>query len=386
MTARAVPKEPPRPLVVHVIFALGTGGMENGLVNLINHMPRDRYRHAIVCLTSATDFADRLIGDDVPVYELHKPPGNSIKVLLELLTLLRRLKPAIVHTRNTAALECQVLGLFLPRAKQVHGEHGRDVADLHGKNRKYRWLRRVLSPLIARFICVSRDLQCWLVDDVGISSKKVVQIYNGVDLTVFSGSSASPPKFPVGFTLAENALVVGTVGRLVAVKDQRTLLCAVEHIISIEPALAKRLRVIVVGDGPLRETLEQQAAGLGKSVCFIGETADVAAYLTAMDVFVLPSLGEGVSNTILEAMSCGLAVVASDVGGNPELVVDGETGCLFPVGDSEALARRLLDLFHDKALLDRLGSRGRELVVTRHSWDAMVNAYLAVYDDCLSTA
>lgn len=373
-----------KPLVVHVIYALGTGGMENGLVNLINHMPRDRYRHAIVCLTTSSSFASRINSKDVPVYELHKPPGNSPRTLFALFKLFRRLQPAVVHTRNTAALECQVLGYLMPRVARVHGEHGRDIADLHGNNKRYKWLRRLLSPCITRFICVSRDLQQWLLDDVGIAEKKVVQVYNGVDRLARAPELKPPSDLPADYLPTRGRLIVGTVGRLVEVKDQRTLLCAIQHIIDKNPALAERLRVIVVGDGPLRADLERQAAPLGGIVCFSGESNNVRSYMTAMDLFVLPSLGEGISNTILEAMSSGCAVVASDVGGNPELVIEGETGRLFPVGNREALAACLTELLDNEEVRRSFGKAGKRLVEERHSWDAMVNGYLSVYDQCLA--
>ncbi len=176
---------PGPPLVAHIIYALGTGGLENGLVNIINRSPPGRYRHAIICLTTAEAFAGRLTVPDVEVIELHKRPGHDPAIYLRLWRTLRRLRPAIVHTRNLAALETQVLGLLFPGCKRVHGEHGRDVSDLDGSNRKYQWLRRLLSPLIHRYIAVSQDLAQWLVSTVRIAPGKVAQIYNGVDHSRF---------------------------------------------------------------------------------------------------------------------------------------------------------------------------------------------------------
>lgn len=372
------------PLVVHVIYELGTGGLENGLVNLINRSPRSRYRHAIICLTRSGAFETRIEGDDVPVYALHKKPGNDPLMFLRLYRLLRRLRPAVVHTRNLAALETQVLGLLMPRVRRVHGEHGRDVSDLDGSNVRYRRLRRILAPLIHRFICVSEDLARWLRDDVGIQAGKIVQIYNGVDHEKFAHITTDHSLPPAGFLPADGALVLGTVGRLAAVKDQRRLLCAVQHILQRRPALGARLRVIVVGDGPLRGELEAQAAAMPGMVWFAGDRSDVPALLALMDVFVLPSLGEGISNTILEAMSGAHPVVASDVGGNPELVEDGATGLLFPVGDGEALADALMTLLDDPERCTAMGDAGRRRVQARHDWDRTVAAYLGVYDAVLA--
>lgn len=371
------------PLIVHVIYELGTGGLENGLVNIINRMPSERYRHAIVCLTTAGSFASRLSKPDVEIIELRKPPGNSVRILLQLYTVLRKMKPAIVHTRNLAALETQILGLLMPGTRRVHGEHGRDVSDIDGSNARYQLLRRLLSPLISRFICVSEDLAVWLRDEVRISQAKVRQIYNGVDEQMFNAADEAATLLSQSLDKDKERIVLGTVGRLVEVKDQATLICAIEHILKLRPELRERLQVMIVGAGPLREALESQAASVGDFFCFTGETDKVREHLREMDVFVLPSLGEGISNTILEAMSCARPVIASHVGGNPELVLDGVTGLLFPVRDSRSLAEALLVLIDDPAQRLRLGQAGLQLVTSRHNWNQTVKAYLRVYDEVL---
>lgn len=371
------------PLVVHVIYALEAGGLENGLVNILNRADPGRYRHAIVCLTKSGSFESRITAPGIRVYALNKKPGTDIAMFLSLWRLLRTLKPAIVHTRNMAALEAHLLWPLFPRCKRVHGEHGRDVSDLHGTNKRYIWLRRVLQPFIQRFICVSEDLAAWLRGTVQVPARKVTQIYNGVDHDRFAVYSADFSLLPPGFIGDVEPVILGMVGRLAAVKDQRRLLCAIEHILAQRPELSHRLRVIVIGDGPLRRELEDRARHLGGMVWFAGERSDVPALMPLMGVFVLPSLGEGISNTILEAMSAGLPVVASDVGGNPELVEDGVTGRLFPVGDDKALAEVLLPLIDDATQRRDMGRAGRQRVCERHDWNRTVEAYLRVYDDVL---
>lgn len=371
------------PLVVHVIYALGTGGLENGLVNIINRTPADRYRHAIVCLTEAGTFASRIIDADIPVIALNKAPGHDLMMYWRLWRVLRRLRPAIVHTRNLAALETQVLGLVMPFTRRVHGEHGRDVHDLHGDNKRYRLLRRLLSPMIGRFICVSRDLEQWLVGVVGIPRHKVRQLYNGVDHERFDRSAERPADWPADWPAG--ALIVGTVGRLAAVKDQQSVIRALVRIFSLRPDLRGVLRCIVVGEGPERQSLEEslRRAGLADCVWLAGDRDDVPALLAAFDVFVLPSLGEGISNTVLEAMAAGRPVVATRVGGNPELIRDGESGRLVPVGDSEALATVILELIDDPRERRAIGEAGCRDVRERFDWTRTVSGYLAVYDEVL---
>tara|TARA_R110002094_G_scaffold53566_5_gene64926 strand:- start:1034 stop:2242 length:1209 start_codon:yes stop_codon:yes gene_type:complete len=385
------------PLVVHIIYALGTGGLENGLVNIINRCPPERYRHAIICLTRSEAFAARITAPGIDVIELYKRPGHDLRMYWQLWRTLRKLRPAIVHTRNLAALETQVLGLLLVRCKRVHGEHGRDISDLDGSNSKYRFLRRVLQPLIHRFIAVSRDLGAWLENSVGIPSHKVVQIYNGVARDRFTADVAAIEDaedgsgrqrvagMPAEFLSSADCRVVGTVGRLAAVKDQKTLLLAVSQLLERSPQHRPALRCILVGDGPERAELERLVSRLQLNDCvwMAGDRDDIPTLLACMDIFVLPSLGEGISNTVLEAMAMGLPVVATRVGGNPELVEEGVTGMLFPVGNVSALSTALLALVENPLRCCQMGRAGLQRVERDFDWERTVAAYLQVYDELL---
>ncbi|SFF95189.1 TIGR03088 family PEP-CTERM/XrtA system glycosyltransferase [Neptunomonas qingdaonensis] len=373
-------------LVVHIIYALGTGGLENGLVNIINRMPADRYRHVIICLTHATDFASRIAAPDVSVIELNKKEGHDLGVYWRLQKLLWKLKPDIVHTRNLAALEMQVLTLILPGVKRVHGEHGRDIYDLHGQNKKYNRLRKMMSCLIHRYIAVSQDLEGWLLETVKVPKKKIRQLYNGVDLTRFhqsfgdTGKDILPPKFA-----DEDCLIIGTVGRVAAVKDQVSLINAFNVLVKKEISKSDKLRLVIVGDGPLYQTLKERVSllGLESKVWLSGDRKDIPDLLRTMNIFVLPSLGEGISNTVLEAMATGLPIVATRVGGNPELVDDNRTGCLVPVGDVDELAKVLQGLIDAPEELSAMGTAGLEKVNNQFDWDVTVTNYLAVYDELL---
>lgn len=373
------------PLIVHIIYALGTGGLENGLVNIINRMPPDRYKHVIICLTHATDFAKRITAPDVKVIELHKREGHDLGVYWRLQKLLWQLKPDLVHTRNLAALEMQALTLLLPGVKRVHGEHGRDIYDLHGQNKKYNRLRKVMSYVIHRYIAVSQDLESWLLTTVNIPREKVEQLYNGVDLSRFNQFDDSVKIGVLPTEFENDCLIIGTVGRVAAVKDQQTLLKAFNILVKSGSELSDKLRLVIVGGGPLFTALEEQVHDLGleKKVWLAGDRKDIPALLRSMDMFVLPSLGEGISNTVLEAMATGLPVIATRVGGNPELVDDQSTGALVPVGNSEELARVLLDIVNDKDKLSAMGAAGLAKVQKQFHWDITVANYLAVYDELL---
>lgn len=372
------------PLVVHIIHRLAIGGLENGLVNLINHMPAGRYRHAIVCMTQSTDFRLRIKKTGVDVYELHKQPGHDIGLYFRLWRLLRSLRPAVVHTRNLGTLECQFIALLAGVHARIHGEHGRDMSDIDGRNTRYLRLRKIFRPLISRYIAVSRDLAQWLREQVQVPPARVVQIYNGVDQQRFCPrSSWLREALPAGFA-APGAVVVGTVGRLSGEKDQLTLVRAFKLACARNPQ--SQLRLVLVGDGPLQTDIKQEilAAQLTEQVWMPGARSDIAEILRALDIFVLPSLGEGISNTILEAMASGLAVIATRVGGNPELVVDNETGMLVPAADAEAMAQAIGRYLTLPSLIRQHGEAGRACVEREYSMEAMVRHYMAVYDAALN--
>jgi len=375
------------PLVAHIIYALGTGGLENGLINIINRTPPDRYRHVIICLTNADDFANRITLPGIQVIQLHKPAGQNFRVFWDLWKTLRTLRPDVVHTRNLASLEMQLVTLLMPGIKRVHGEHGRDIHDLDGTNKKYNLLRKAMQPFVHRYIAVSRDLLQWLKHTVAIPEKKLRQIYNGVDAGKFSprqddaklGDLAPPGLLP------ENAVVVGTVGRLAEVKNQQLLIEAVGYLFTKRPILRGTLRLVLVGDGPLKLQLVGRVKQLGLSdvVWFSGDRNDVPTLMQLMDIFILPSLAEGISNTLLEAMASGLPVIATSVGGNVELIDEGVNGRLVPVNNVVAMADAVAELVDDPILRQSMGKKGLALVRTTFNWEKTVADYLAVYDTLL---
>ena len=373
------------PLIVHVIHRLGVGGLENGVINLINNMPADRYRHAIICLQGYTDFHKRLKRDDVDIYDMNKQDGHDFGLYLRMFRLFRNLRPAIVHTRNLSALETQVVAALAGIRGRVHGEHGRDIYDLYGKNWKYNLLRKLIRPLVGHYITVSKDLEVWLGDTIGVQNNKVSQIYNGVDNLRFNTEKTPISSlFPAGL-FHQDCIIIGSVGRMAAVKDYPNLVQAFVRLLSLAPELRERIRLLIVGDGETRSTCMELLAQHGaEHLAFLpGERSDIPALLAVMDIFVLPSLGEGISNTILEAMATGLPVIATRVGGNVELVHEGTTGFLIPAADPEAMAQALLPYVLDPDLRHKHGQAARAIINRQFSMSAMVQGYLAVYDRIL---
>ena len=370
------------PLVVHLVHQLGAGGLENGLINLINHMPPERYRHAIVCLKGYSDVYRRIKRPGVEIISLNKREGQDWGHYLRLYHTLKRLQPDLIHTRNLASLEGQLLAAAAGVRLRVHGEHGRDLADLRGPRRRYQLLRKLLRPLIGHFIAVSRDLEAWLIGTIGARPARVTHIGNGVDSLQFHPRLGPPAAVgPPGF-LCDDAFVIGGVGRMAEVKDFMSLVQAFLLMLAEQDHPHSRLRLIIAGDGPCRQPcLDMLArAGAADLAWLPGQRDDIAQLMRAMDVFVLPSLAEGTSHTILEAMASGLPVVATTVGGNLDLVHGGWTGTLVPPRAPDLLADAIADYCRIPGLAQRHGARARRLVLSDYSLMAMADAYLAVYD------
>lgn len=363
--------------IVHIVHRFDTGGMENGMVNLFNTLPPDRYRHTVVALTDYGDFRQRITAQPVEFHALRRAPGLGIGWTLRLWKLLRSLKPDLVHTRNLAALEAQFIAAAAGIRATVHGEHGRDVFDLYGQNWKYNLLRRAAKPFVSNYIAVSQDLETWLRLAIRVPPRKLHHIYNGVDSEKFHPREGARPAFA-----HPDSIVFGSVGRMVAVKDYPTLTRAFIQLVRQQPERAARVRLVIVGEGPARKTCLDllQAAGLAHLAWLPGARDDIADIMQVLDVFVLPSKNEGISNTILEALASGLPVIATAVGGNLELVEEGVNGMLVQPGDVGGMAQALLAYLDTPARIAEHGTHARQHAVQRFSIPVMAEAYSLVYE------
>jgi sugar transferase (PEP-CTERM/EpsH1 system associated) len=376
---------PPAPLIVHVVYSFRVGGLENGLVNLLNRMPAQRWRHAVVSLTRVSgSFAERVQRSDVEFIELDKRPGHLVRDYPRLYRLFRRLRPAVVHTRNLAALEAVVPAWAAGVPVRIHGEHGWNRADPDGKRRRYQYVRGLYRPFVSRYVALSHHLEEYLERQVGVSPHRVSQIYNGVDTERFRPAQIRSRIDGCPFGQPEDFLV-GWVGRMDPVKDLPNL---VRGFARATQRSASRLRLVLVGDGPMRPAVERlvQQHGLGERVWLAGERTDIAEVMRGLDCFVLPSLGEGISNTILEAMASRLPVIATRVGGNPELIEPGMTGLLVAPGDSDALADALVRYSIDRAMARRHAKAARRVAQSRFSLARMVADYCSLYETALAAA
>jgi glycosyltransferase involved in cell wall biosynthesis len=300
--------------------------------------------------------------------------------LLALLCLyhwLRQQRPAILHTY---LFHANLLGRVLGRLAGVPLVICSERTMQTESKARYR-LNRWTVGLADRVVAVSASVADFCIDHVGLPADKLVVIPNGVDLPVEPPASRQETRAELALSAAEgldlppDAPVIGAVCRLDPLKGLNFLLQALARLAGVW--------LVVVGDGPERDRLVALTVELGLAgrVCWAGQRRDVSRLLSAFDLFVQPSLHEGLPNAVLEAMAAGLPVVATAVGGTPEAVVDGVTGLLVPPADVEALAQALAGLLADPERRQRLGRAGRQRVAEHFSLAQMVAKTERLYRD-----
>lgn len=356
--------------IQHVLLNLEPGGLENGVVSVVNRLSAKRFRSSICCLKHAGKFLSR-VSPAIPVFEMGGQGGNDLWLPFRLACLFRETRPDIVHTRNAESFYYGFLGAKLAGIKCiVHSEHGRTFNDRAIRFSVQRWMSRYIQALFA----VSEQLKHDLVKHVGIPEQHIRVLHNGVDLERFGSDNRAEVRRQLG--LRQTDLVIGSVGRLVPVKNYSLLLTALAALDR------KNLVAVLVGDGPARADLEglAQTLGIAHQVRFLGHRDDITSLLAAMDIFVLPSTHEGMSNTLLEAMASGVPSIASDVGGNPEIISHGQDGYLFSSGNVPELVSLLQRLCYDADLRRRLGETGRARIASHFSIRTMIGRYEDLYE------
>jgi len=363
--------------ILHVIDSLGNGGLENGVVNLIRHMDATRFEHCVCTVRAMGPNAQRLPLERVKLIHIGEN-RNSRTQFGALGRVIRELRPDVVHSRNWGGIEA-VIASRLRGCGVVHSEHGFEAQAGAGETWRRRCFRRLAFELAHRVLCVSERLRETCARSTGFDASRITVIHNGVDAGRFSPSADERLRVRRELAIAEGEFCVGCVGNLAPVKGYGTLLEALRRL----GAAAKGWRLVIAGEGPERSKLEaaaREAERFGARVSFLGRSARVPELLNAFDVYALPSLNEGISNSLLEAMATGLPVLASDAGGTPEVVEDGRSGVLFHAGDANALSASLLRLYEQRDWRDELGRNARCRTRGEFSIASMVRGYAGIYE------
>jgi sugar transferase (PEP-CTERM/EpsH1 system associated) len=364
--------------VLHVIDRLGMGGTEYGMLKVIDGLGSGAFEHRVCTVRGFDDELAQLHGLKDRVYVAGRTGAGYQFLLGRLVRIIRAFRPHIVHSRNWGAIEAIPAARLAGVPVAIHSEHGYEVEMLEGLPVRRRLFRRAAYAMADAVFTVTEELRSYHAQQAWMPLKRIRVLPNGVDTCRFAPRPAERADIRQRLGLPASSFVVGAVGRMVKIKDYQTLLQAAETLV----ARGFPVHVLMVGSGPELSTHQQAVARsplLDGRVIFTGAVTNVAEALNAMDVFVSPSLGEGMSNTLLEAMASGLPVVVTRVGGNPEIVEEDRSGWLFQPGDVSDLAVRLERLACDSGLGSALGQGARARCVSRFSLEGMVGRYRDLY-------
>jgi glycosyltransferase involved in cell wall biosynthesis len=364
---------------MQLVLSLSPGGTERLVIEIVKGLGK-RIDSIVCCLDEPGEWASELAAINVPVLTVQRTPGFHPSLAMRLARVMKEFAVDVVHCHHYSPYVYGLLASVLrPGVKLVFTEHGK--LSNHGPSTKRRLVNPLLSRWPARVCAVSTDLKQHMVDE-GFPARRIDVLYNGIDPGA-RPTSADRRAAREALGIPKDAFVVGTAGRLDGVKNLTIFLDTQAILAATHPDV----RAVIIGDGPERGLLEDKAANLGtsKSVVFTGYRPDVRALLPAFDVFLNCSVYEGVSLTILEAMAAALPVVATPVGGNPEVVVDLETGLLVP-GRARSLAEAISLLLHDPRRRRDMGDAARWRVIRHFSFARMVDDYARAYLGSRETA
>ncbi len=365
--------------VMFVTPCFGYGGLERVMLDIVANLDRSRFTPSFCTLLAPdAEMFRKLERLDIPCTVLDKGEGVSWSLVFRLARLLRRKRIDLVNSHDIGAtLYAAPAARLAGIDTVVHTDHSQILT----KKRLlpvYRW---IMQHLVTSSVTVSLDLEEYIASEMRVDRSRIETIPNGIDVTRFSvASDNSTLRKELG--IEEGSMVIGTVGRLTEQKGMVFLIDAFGEISRRFPGAV----LVIVGDGELRTDLEDRSVskGLGDRIIFTGVRDDIPRLLGLFDVFVLPSLWEGQPITIMEAMASGRSIVATDVGGNSEILRSGEFGLLVPAKDPGALAGAVGRLLDDTTLAVKIGEKARAHAVAELNSTSMTRRYEDVFISCLS--
>jgi len=372
----------PRITVLQLVNGFNAGGIERQQAEIITRLPADRFAQIVAAMRMTGPFlpAVRAAGIEVVPFPFTSLCNRqAVKQYIGLARLIRRRRVDLVYAYDLYSNIWGAISVALAgRGKLItsRGDTGRmfTKAQLAAQRMAYAFASAVVpnSDMVKRI----------LTDDEFVPEWKIRRIYNGIDTERFSPREPSP-ELAQSLGLPAGAAIVGVVGNLHPWKGQDLLLRAVARIRKDRPDVW----VVLAGDGSARDDLRRLAEELGVlgQTVFAGIRQDVPELLALMDVFVLPSQHESLPNAVLEAMACAKPVVATRVGGLPEIVDEGETGFLVPPGGDAAMANRILRVLNDRDLAGRMAVAARGKVLGAFTCDRLVANMARLYEDVLKT-
>lgn len=362
--------------VIHTIETSEPGGAETILVQIADGMRNDCQPHGLVIEDGWT--SSELKARGIPVYLNRLRRSFDLGWVKRTIRFIRDKDIKLLHSHEFTSNSYSLL------AARIAGIP--IICTAHGKNYyPDRYYRRLAYRLVARFsnkfVAVSEDLKSFLVEQVGINENKITVVHNGIDIEKFKSSTFTRKEIRHGLGLVQNDYVIIVVAALFEMKGHADLVKSLTKLDDIQ----QNLKVLFIGDGPYRKQLEELTTQLGleNTILFTGFRDDISGLLSASDLFVLPSYSEGLPISVLEAMSVGLPVVATDVGGMREIIKDGETGYLVPAKDVDELAVTIRRCIENKDITEAVSRAGRAYVRAEFSMESMLGNYRRIYHELI---
>jgi len=362
--------------ILRIVNSMDIGGLERGVYNLTFKLDKNKFEHVFCCLQRKGYFGEQLEKKRFKLYELRKKKGFGFNLIPKIRRIIKKEKIDIVHTHNTHPFQLGILASLGLNVLRIHTDHN---SFANNESRYILLLNRFFYNFVDKVICVTESIRRDWIEKVGVNTKKLVAIYNGSDISQFD-ININVAKEMNQLGLNKKDKVIGIVARLAKEKDIFTLLMAFKFV----NEKVKGSKLLIIGDGPLRNQLEEFAKyNKIKNVKFLGMRTDVLKLMKIFDVYALSSLSEGNSQTIREAMAASKPVVATNVGGNPELVVDGVTGFLVPKRNPERMAEAIVNLLENRKLREKMGKEGKKRVEKYFRIEKQAENYEKLYDQFL---
>jgi glycosyltransferase involved in cell wall biosynthesis len=365
--------------ILHIISTLNVGGVENQLVIILGKYDRRKLFPLVCSLSDKGEIGREIEESGIEVIPLKKL-GHQFNwtIVRDIYKLIKTRDVKIVRTHQYHANLYGRLAAWLAKVPCI-------VASVHNVYTRDRKLhRRIINKFLSGFtdkvVAVSETVKRDILRYDGLMDDKVTVIYNGIDTQRFSDINGNSVRASLGIPL--ETPVIGTVGRLTIQKGQKYLIDAVAMLREKFP----QILLLIVGDGPVRDDLQNhiKAIGIDKNAIFLGTRRDIPQLLSAMDIFVLPSLWEGLGTALIEAMASGKAVIATDIAPFREVINSEKVGILVPVKDRRAIASSVELLLNNKALARTLGRCAKERSFSNFSMDITTNRYVGLFENILS--
>jgi len=363
--------------IAQVVLSLEIGGMETVIANIARNIDQDVFRLIVICLKKIGSIGHELQEEGFKVIQI-KRMAKKISFLYpkRLVDTLRHEKVDIVHSHSGCWHKAAIAGKYSRVKGIIYTEHGRLVPD----NNSVIMLDRIVSRLTDYIVPVSLDLSEYLKEVVRLNHGKIHRIENGIDTSKFYPREKNK-ELMEELRISEDVFIIGNIARLAPVKDHVTLIKAFDIARKTYP----NMRLVIVGDGPEKSNLEAliNELNLSENVMLLGFRRDIREMFSIVDMFVLSSISEGTSITILEAMAAGKPVIATNVGGTPNLVEDGKTGFLVSPSEPVLLGRKIIELINNKEIAKQMGLKARKVVQTNFSVERMTKKYVSLYLDLI---